>query len=327
MTTNKTNLISRFNLKTDLDEKGTLEAVSKGVQFRGASVWTLIFAMLIASIGLNVNSTAVIIGAMLISPLMGPIMGAGVSLGVNNLELFKSSIRTLVVATVFGIAASTIYFLLSPLSLVQSELLARTQPTIYDVLIALCGGATGIIANSQKEKNINALSGVAIATALMPPLCTAGFGLSQGRIDFFLGALYLYCINATFICLASFVFVRALGFRPHVYVNEQTRKKVSRLMTAIILVMFVPSVYTSYKMITNVAFQSEANRFVLDNFHFSQTKVFETKFEIVDHKARIEVTLIGQPLSNEEKEKINEALLHSKLKEATLELRHLSPEK
>lgn len=319
--------MSLFSLKSDLDEKGTLEAVSKGVQFRGASVWLLIFAMLIASIGLNVNSTAVIIGAMLISPLMGPIVGAGVSLGINNLELFKSSVRTLVVATVFGITASTLYFLLSPLSLVQSELLARTQPTIYDVLIALCGGATGIIANSQKEKNITALSGVAIATALMPPLCTAGFGLSQGRFDFFLGALYLFCINATFICLASFVFVRALGFRPHVYVNDVTRKKVSRLMTAIILVMLVPSVYTGYKMVTTVAFQSEANRFVLDNFTFPHTKVFETKFEMVENKPRIEVTLIGLPLSEQEKERINEAFSHSKLKGASLQLKHLSPEK
>lgn len=316
-------MLSLFHLKTELDEKGTIEAVAKGVQFRGASVWTLIFAMLIASIGLNVNSTAVIIGAMLISPLMGPIVGAGVSLGVNNLELFKSSIRTLGVATLFGIVASTIYFWLSPLSLVQSELLARTQPTIYDVLIALCGGATGIIANSQKEKNINALSGVAIATALMPPLCTAGFGLSQGRFDFFLGALYLYAINATFICLASFVFVRALGFRPHVYVNDETRKKVSRFMTAIILLMLIPSFYTGYEMVTLAAFQSEANHFVLEHFKFSETKVFETKFEKSQKTSKILVTLIGQPLSIEEKERLQEALRNSKLKGAVLELKQL----
>ena len=162
------------------NEAETIENILKGINFRGSNLWVLIFAIFIASLGLNVNSTAVIIGAMLISPLMGPIMGIGLGIGINDFELIKKAFRNLAIATIFGILTSTLYFLISPLNEARSELLARTTPTIYDVLIAFFGGLAGIVASSTKLKG-NVIPGVAIATALMPPLCTAGFGIASGN--------------------------------------------------------------------------------------------------------------------------------------------------
>lgn len=181
--------------RTEAEERETVESIRNGVEFKGANLWILIFAIFIASLGLNVNSTAVIIGAMLISPLMGPIMGVGLSVGLNDFELMKRSLKSFLVATLFSVMTATLYFLFTPLDEVQSELLARTSPTIYDVFIALVGGLAGIVALSTKEKG-NVIPGVAIATALMPPLCTAGFGLATGNWLYFLGAFYLYFINS-----------------------------------------------------------------------------------------------------------------------------------
>ena len=179
-------------------EQVTVEAIREGIEFKGSTIWILIFAIFIASLGLNTNSTAVIIGAMLISPLMGPIMGIGLGLGINDFELIKKSFRNLAVATIFSVLTSTLYFLISPLNEARSELLARTSPTIYDVLIALFGGLAGIVAMATKQKG-NVIPGVAIATALMPPLCTAGFGLANGNMHYFFGAFYLFFINSVFI--------------------------------------------------------------------------------------------------------------------------------
>ena len=179
------------------DEMETIDYISKNVEFKGANLWILIFAILVASVGLNVNSTAVIIGAMLISPLMGPIMGVGLAAGINDFELLKKSLKNLGIAIAISIITSTIYFSFTPLNDAQSELLARTEPSIWDVLIALFGGLAGIVAGSRKEKS-NAIPGVAIATALMPPLCTAGYGLATGNVYYFFGAFYLFFINSVF---------------------------------------------------------------------------------------------------------------------------------
>ncbi|HNW52428.1 MAG TPA: TIGR00341 family protein, partial [Prolixibacteraceae bacterium] len=185
-----------FNLSHEQAEHlETIHSIEKGVDFKGVNVWTLVFAIFIASVGLNVNSTAVIIGAMLISPLMGPIMGLGLSIGIYDFDLLKKSLKNLVVAVFISVVTSAIYFFISPLSEAQSELLSRTTPTIYDVLIALFGGLAGIVAGSTKEKG-NTIPGVAIATALMPPLCTAGFGIATGNFLYFIGAFYLFFINA-----------------------------------------------------------------------------------------------------------------------------------
>lgn len=189
------------------DELETIESIRKGIEFKGTNLWVLIFATFVASLGLNTNSTAVIIGAMLISPLMGPIMGFGLGLGISDFDLIKRSFRNFATATVFSVITSTLFFLISPISEAQSELLARTQPTVYDVLIAFFGGLAGIVASSTKSKG-NVIPGVAIATALMPPLCTAGFGLASGNLYYFFGAFYLYFINTVFISLATYVVVR-----------------------------------------------------------------------------------------------------------------------
>ena len=206
-------LKDRFNLEEDkANENEIIDSIKKGVEFRGINLWVLIFAIFIASIGLNVNSTAVIIGAMLISPLMGPIMGIGLGIGINDFDLIKKAYKNLAIATVIGVATSAIYFLISPISDAQSELLARTTPTIWDVMIALFGGLAGIVATTRKSIS-NVIPGVAIATALMPPLCTAGFGLATGNLSFFFGAFYLYFINSVFISLSSFIIVRFLKFQ------------------------------------------------------------------------------------------------------------------
>ncbi|MCB0614144.1 MAG: DUF389 domain-containing protein, partial [Phaeodactylibacter sp.] len=192
-------LKDRFNLDDDkASEQETIEDIKKGVVFRGANLWILMFAIMVASVGLNVNSPAVIIGAMLISPLMGPIMGIGLGVGINDLELIVKAMRNLAIAVVISVLTSAAYFWISPLNDAQSELLARTSPTLWDVLIALFGGLAGIVAGSRKEKS-NAIPGVAIATALMPPLCTAGFGLATAQWSYFFGAFYLFFINSVFI--------------------------------------------------------------------------------------------------------------------------------
>lgn len=206
-TTTLKNFFTIFSLHDGEDDKQkTLESVVKNISFKGANLWILACAILVASVGLNVNSTAVIIGAMLISPLMGPIVGAGFALGIYDFDLLKRSLRNLLNATVVSLTVSTIYFAVSPFKDVQSELLARTAPNIYDILIAFFGGIVGAIAVTRSEKG-NPIPGVAIATALMPPLCTAGYGIATQQWTFFFGAFYLYCINCVFIGIATFLII------------------------------------------------------------------------------------------------------------------------
>ena len=208
----KTFFKERFNLEEDkADEKIIVETIRRDVQFKGPNLWALIFAIFIASIGLNVNSTAVIIGAMLISPLMGPIMGIGLGVAVNDFDLLKKGIKNLLIASVVSILTSALYFSLTPLHDTNSELLARTNPSLWDVFIALFGGLAGIVALTRKERS-NVIPGVAIATALMPPLCTAGFGLAMAKWYFLLGAIYLFFINSLMICFATILIVKQLKF-------------------------------------------------------------------------------------------------------------------
>ena len=233
-----------FNIYHDTDWKGATDDIKAGVPYRGANLWTLIFAMLICSVGLNVNSTAVVIGAMLISPLMGPILGIGLALGSNDIPLFKLAIRNLATAVVISIVASALYFYLTPLHEAQSELFARTRPTIFDVLIATFGGFIGIIV-STREGYSNAIPGVAIATALMPPLCTAGYGLASSNWDFFFGALYLFFINGIFISITTMIVVRYLKFPLKSYIDEATEKKARMGIIALVLITIIPSIYVA----------------------------------------------------------------------------------
>ena len=237
------------------------DEIERGITFRGTNLWILVFAIVVASVGLNMNSTAVIIGAMLISPLMGPINGMGYSIATYDMELFKRSFSNFSFSVIASIIASTTYFALSPVSTAHSELLARTSPTIYDVLIALFGGLAGIVAISSKMKG-NVLPGVAIATALMPPLCTAGYGLATGQFDFFFGAFYLFTINSIFIAIAAVWVSQLLKFPIRGSISDSRKKKINRGISAVITIVLLPSIYFGYQLVQQEKFTISANQYV-----------------------------------------------------------------
>ena len=242
------------------DELAVLDSIREDVVFRGTKLWILICAMFVASLGLNVNSTAVIIGAMLISPLMGPIIGFGTALGIADFDLLKRSLRNLGLTTLFSILTATIYFLLSPISEAGSELLGRTHPTIFDVLIAFFGGAAGMIAVSTKNKG-QVIPGVAIATALMPPLCTAGYSLANGEWAYLAGALYLYLINSIFIAFATYIVARFLRFPKKTFLDAKRGMRVRRWIAAAAVITIIPSIYLTSLIIRESLTQSRANSF------------------------------------------------------------------
>lgn len=275
------------------DELETMESIRKGIEFKGTNLWVLIFATFVASLGLNTNSTAVIIGAMLISPLMGPIMGFGLGLGVSDFDLIKRSFRNFATATVFSVITSTLFFLISPISEAQSELLARTQPTVYDVLIAFFGGLAGIVASSTKSKG-NVIPGVAIATALMPPLCTAGFGLASGNLYYFFGAFYLYFINTVFISLATYLVVRLLKYPKKVFLDKQREKIVTRYVGVIVFFTIVPSLFLSYNLIRASYFNDRVRTFVADELSFPNTQILSKTVTDTSDKKEVKVVLIGE---------------------------------
>lgn len=251
-----------FNLESELDNPDRIhEEIIKGIVFKGTNLWILVFAIIVASVGLNMNSTAVIIGAMLISPLMGPINGMGYSIATYNYELFKQSIKNFSFAVLASLIASTTYFALSPIATAHSELLARTSPTIYDVMIAFFGGLAGIVAISSKHKG-NVIPGVAIATALMPPLCTAGYGLATTQFDYFFGAIYLFTINTVFIAIASVVISQILKFPIRTLVDKQYKQKVNRWISVVILIVLLPSIYFGYGLVQKEKFNENANRYI-----------------------------------------------------------------
>ena len=268
-----------FDMQADRnDEQTIIKQISNGVTFRGSKLWVLIFAILIASLGLNVNSTAVIVGAMLISPLMGPIIGMGLAVGTNDLDLLRRAVKNYSVATVFSVLTATIYFFVSPLGEAQSELLARTSPTLYDVLIAFCGGGAGIVALCTRDRG-NVIPGVAIATALMPPLCTAGYGLATGHLLYFLGAFYLFFINTVFIALATYFGVRVLGFHKHEFVSAWRERRAHRILTAIVVVTMIPAAVMTVSIVRKSFFEHNVRRFVKSELNQSGTQVISNSVE------------------------------------------------
>ena len=294
-------LRERFSLDEDTAHRDEVVAsISKGVEFRGVNLWVLIFATMIASLGLNVDSAAVIIGAMLISPIMGPIMGVGLSLGINDFELLKKSLRNLTLMFIVAIVASTLYFFLSPLSANSSELLARTTPTTYDVLIALFGGLAGMVAQTRQDRTSTVIPGVAIATALMPPLCTAGFGIATGQLRFFLGAFYLFFINSVFIALATYAVVRFLKYPKKSFIDPARERIVKRYMLFITLITFVPSVFVGFRMVRVSVFEAVADKYVSQVFRFPHTRVIEASrtYARRGEPSRIELLLVGEPLGD-----------------------------
>ncbi len=290
--------INNFSIR---DEKESFDTVSntieKGVVFRGTNLWILIFAIFIASLGLNINSTAVIIGAMLISPLMGPIIGVGLSLGINDLQLLRKSLQNYFFALVVGLITSTIYFLLSPFHEAHSEILSRTQPNIYDVLIAFFGGFAGIIALSSKQKG-NVIPGVAIATALMPPLCTAGYGLATLQWSFFLGAFYLFLINSVFIALSTLITVRYLRF-PVIHLLDASKELVAkRIIWAVILLTILPSLYLGYTFVQDNRFIQKANNFIELETRIPDEYLLNKQIDVANRK--LTLTFGGAQLSKEQ---------------------------
>lgn len=290
-----------FNVMPDKEnEEDTVRSISSGVVFRGSNLWILIFAIFTASLGLNVNSTAVIIGAMLISPLMGPIIGMGLAVGINDLELLRRAAKNYAVATVISVLTATFYFLITPLNEAQSELLARTSPTLYDVLIALCGGAAGILAMSTKGKG-NVIPGVAIATALMPPLCTAGYGLAMGNAVYFFGAFYLFFINTVFICLATFLGVRMMKFSKKQHVNAETFSKVRKYIVAVVLVTMIPAVFMTISIISKSIFENNVRKYIKSELSFNGTQVIAN--EMNKEAKTLSIVIVGREVGKDEFER------------------------
>ena len=260
------------------DQIDTSEASAKirnGIYFRGPNVWILAFSVIIASVGLNVNSTAVIIGAMLISPLMGPIIGLGLAMGTSDTKLLTESLRNLLIMVIVSLLAASLYFLISPLNLVNpTELLARTRPTIYDVLIAFFGGLAGMLESCRKDKG-TVIAGVAIATALMPPLCTAGYGIANLSGKYFFGAMGLFCINAVFITLATYLTSKYFHFRTITYEDESIGKRKKAVISFAVILVIIPSVWSAVKMIQNNNFVVAAEDFISSERVYGKSYIYD----------------------------------------------------
>ncbi|MDE7443848.1 MAG: TIGR00341 family protein, partial [Muribaculaceae bacterium] len=292
----QTFFVNYFTLTPFLVPQADAEAsIREGVSFRGTNIFILIFAILIASLGLNTNSTAVIIGAMLISPLMGPIIGIGLGVGIHDFPLVKKALRNLIMAAGFSVIASTFYFLISPVHEGHSELLARTSPSIYDVLIAFFGGMAGIIGIGSSNKG-NVIPGVAIATALMPPLCTAGYGLATLQLHYFFGAFYLFLINSIFIAFATMIGTKIMKYHM-VEISDPIRaQKVRRTAYMIVVVTMLPSIYLTYTMFRQSQYMNDVRTFINRTMKFPDTQVLSYTVDTDNGEKQLNITLIGRIL-------------------------------
>lgn len=310
-------VLDRLNIINELEDFELIHNnITKDVVFKGTNLWILVFAIVVASVGLNMNSTAVIIGAMLISPLMGPINGMGYSIATYDFELLRRSIKNFTFAVIASLIASTTYFAISPISTAHSELLARTSPSIYDVLIALFGGLAGIVAITSRQKG-NVIPGVAIATALMPPLCTAGYGLATGQFTFFFGAIYLFTINTVFIAISSVVMSQVLKFPIRTLIDEAQKKRVNQWISVIISLVFIPSIYFGYKLVQQEKFYENANKYTR-NISVVEGN-YLLKSEINPQKKNILLVYGGSSLSDEQKQRIIERAEDFAIKDAKIE--------
>jgi uncharacterized hydrophobic protein (TIGR00271 family) len=298
-------LYKLFSLREDEEDKElTLQRVRNNISFSGPNFWILACAILIASVGLNVNSTAVIIGAMLISPLMGPIVASGFALGTYDFDLLKKALKNLLIATIASLLVSAVYFYLSPFKDVHSELLARTSPNIFDIFIAFFGGLVGVIAVTRVEKG-NPIPGVAIATALMPPLCTAGYGLATGQFAFFFGAFFLYCINCVFICIATYAIVKYLKYPAHQHVNERQRKQIRLGITVLIVIMLVPSIYFAYVLYKRQHYMQSVTNFINQEFVENGSTVVYKKTNLKSTPRTLELAFLAKRFTPEEVRRLN----------------------
>ena len=307
-----------FNIMPDMEDRTqVIEQISQGVSFRGANLWVLIFAIFIASLGLNVNSTAVIIGAMLISPLMGPIIGMGLAIGINDIELFKKAWRNFAVATLISVLTAMVYFLVTPIDEAQSELLARTAPTIYDVLIATFGGAAGITALCTRGKG-NVIPGVAIATALMPPLCTAGYGLATGNLLYFLGAFYLFFINTVFITISTFLGVRLMQFPRRTFLATEQQKRAQQIIGAIVVLTMIPAAIMTFGIVRKGISDSHVRSFVKKELAQTGTQIISQ--EIDRDSMLLNIVAVGKEIDTAKQNEATKRLAFYDLEDYRLNL-------
>ncbi|MEZ5020196.1 MAG: DUF389 domain-containing protein [Bacteroidales bacterium] len=305
------------NLESDLDEYENIhETIGKELVFKGTNLWILVFAILVASVGLNMNSTAVIIGAMLISPLMGPINGMGYSIATYDFPLLRQAVKNFTFAVLASLVASTTYFAISPISTAHSELLARTSPTIYDVLIAFFGGMAGIVAITSRKKG-NVIPGVAIATALMPPLCTAGYGLATAQFAFFFGALYLFTINTVFIALSALIISQVLKLPIRRTIEESQKKRINHMISFVLALVLIPSIYFGYLLVQKENFTERAGRYI-DNISVVEGN-YLLKHEIDPKTRSIQLVYGGSSLSDDQKDEIRARLADFSLKDVRVD--------
>lgn len=320
-------LSNTLNIQHETDEEGTIREINDKIPIRGNNTWMLICSAMLASIGLDTGSGAVIIGAMLISPLMSPILGVGLSVGINDREMLIDSIKNLALAAAAGLIVSTLYFSVTPLGEPTNELLARTTPTLLDVGVAFFGGVAGIISISRADKS-NAIPGVAIATALMPPLCTAGYGLAVGRYDFFFGGFYLFFINAVFISLATYMIVKHLHFHTKAYVDQAKQKRVAQAMVAVLVIVVLPSVYFLYNIYNDVKTKKQIEQLIITDFTERNNEIIKWELQPGDSLRYIKIYSVGKQVDENLVNYYDEVLAQNKLGKYKVKLVQLdvSPE-
>lgn len=312
-----------FSLSDDLDREGTMEGIQKDVDFKGSAAWILIFSILIASIGLSVGNIPIIIGAMLISPLMGPILGIGLAAGINDFQLLKRSLVNLGISIIIGIVISAIYFLIIPMPEINIELRDRTQATLLAIGVAFFGGAAGIIASSRSHKN-SVVPGVAIATALMPPLCTVGFGLATLQWQFFLGAFYLFFINSVFIALPTYLYIRYMKFPMKEFIDSKRERKIRWRIATFLVVTIVPSAFIFVHVLKTSFFESDSKRFVTavdQTLTDINTTMIDHKVISTDDEKIIKIALIGDPIDQDLRARWQNMLRDFDLDEVRLDIR------
>jgi len=291
------NFLSRLlDIRSDTDRESTVEAVQKDISFKGHNAWILIFSIFVASIGLNVSSTAVVIGAMLISPLMGPIVGIGMAVAINDVDTLRRSFVNLGIMVGLSVITATIYFFISPVKNETPELVARTYPTILDVLVAIFGGLALIVAKTKRGTIASVILGVAIATALMPPLCTVGYGIANAKWEYALGALYLFSINAVFIALSTFVVAKLLGFPLVRYANSKRRKRIAQIASTVAIIVMIPSVVLFVKLLREQVYHSKAEEFISNNLRYNGAEIIKNTSDFKDKE--VDIYFIGNPIPN-----------------------------
>lgn len=297
-----------LDIRLDTDRKGTIEDIKGSISMKGHTAWVLVFSILIASIGLNISSSAVVIGAMLISPLMGPILGVGLSIGINDIDTLKRSLINLAVMIGLSVLTSFVFFLIPLFRNETPEILARTAPDVRDVFIAIAGGLALIIAISRRSQQTNTIAGVAIATALMPPLCTAGYGLATWNLSYFGGAMFLFTINTIFIALATFVIVKFLRFPMLKYINSTKRKRIARAASFVALLVMAGSIYLFINLFKEDQFKQAAYNFINDIKNNGISIIDEEEKNINYTNRSIRLVIYGNKLPQEEIEELKEKL-------------------